>query len=289
MDFEPFAAGNVAAAKFVAGNFAEARDFFYLAALFLGAGIGCILNRYRRRATARFRNSALTKGLCFFSVSVAALTAAIILSNWTIFYESAIYLPAGIICIALILAFRFPRAAGFPIFLVSGAIVVWISIAFLRFPVIDGSAFLRVSREGDGLVHVQSISLRDAGGSPKKTGSTEIDHSFRSAGENTVLEFRGYSFSLSRIFPLVGGVSRGTIAEIKSGNEPPYVDPRLRPGTKAGFPGIPEPAAEARQSRGSPPERLLVFREIPGKLEIRNLPPGTDLMVFFDTDALTFR
>ena len=262
MGFEQFAAGN-----FAAGNFAEARDFFYLAALFLGAGIGCILNRYRRKATTRFRNRTVTIGLCFFSGSAAALTAAIIFSNWMIFRETAVYLPIGIIVFLLTLAFRFPRAAGFPIFLISGVCLLLIGFNYLRFPVIDGSACLHLSREADGLLRIQPAPRRENGFSPNPAEASVGDHS--------ALEFRGFCFSFPKIFPLVGGVSRGLIVETKnSDGESLYTDPRFRRGDKADFLRI--------------HEWLLFYREVSGKLEIKNLPPGTDLTVFFDVDTLTF-
>ena len=117
--------------------YAAARDFFYLSALLLGAGAGCVLNRYRRRSTARFRNRSITAAFLFFSGAVIALTAALIFSKWMILKEFSLYPLAGIVALVLILAFRFPRALGFPFILATGVFVVWLGYNYLRFPVID--------------------------------------------------------------------------------------------------------------------------------------------------------
>ena len=68
-------------------QFAPARDFLYLAALLFGVGAGFILNRFRRGSSARFRSLTVAVGLCFFSGTLAAMTMAIIYSNWMIFQE----------------------------------------------------------------------------------------------------------------------------------------------------------------------------------------------------------
>ena len=249
-------------------HFALARDFFYLAVLLLGAGTGCLLNRFRNKASTGFRNSTVTIGLCFFSGAFAALTASLIFSNWMIFRETELYLLIAIAFVLAILVFRFPRAAGFPIFLVSGVCVIWIGFNFLRFPVIDAAAYLRITREAPDLIHIYPAPRNE-------TRTAEVDFYFQPAEDNTVLEFRGFYLASSREIPLVGGVSRGAIAEIRGNNEILYTDSRLPPEKNTKFAGI----------RG----KLLYFREISGELAIKNLAFGADLSLFFDDKALTFR
>lgn len=120
-------------------HYAAARDFFYLSVLLAGAGIGCVLHRFRRKSTARFRNISITAGLLFFSGAVTALTAAVIFSRGMILKEISLYTPACVLALVLILAFRFPRALGFPLILASGVFVVWLGFNYLRFPVINDS------------------------------------------------------------------------------------------------------------------------------------------------------
>ena len=253
-------------------QFAPARDFFYLTALLFGAGLGCILNRFRRRSTARFRDLTVAAGFCFFSGSLAALTAAIIYSNWMIFYETSLYLPLGIVAMLLVLAFRFPRAAGFPLILVSGIFVVWMGYACLRFPVIDGTARGSVMRDGNGLVHVRLVS----------SGADTL-LSFQPSTESP--EFRALSFSFPKPFPLAGGVSRGLVAEIMNNNESLYTDPRLG---KFFFPGQ-YPWPDADNHYRDVWERFFSFHETLTKLDTKTLVPGKSLTVLFEGRALTFR
>ena len=280
MDFEHFVPGN-----FAVGNFAPARDFFYLAALLLGAGIGCILNRFRRidshqttrrrEDAAHFRNLSVTAGLCLFSGALAALTAASVYSNWMIFEESALFLPLGITAAVMALAFRFPKAAGFPLILAAGVFVVWMGYIWTCFPVADGSGYGRVIRDGNGSVYIR---LTSPGGAAPDTSL-----SLQPAGEGAILEFRALRISVSKYFPLVGGVSRGVVAAVKKNNELLYEDPRL--GQKF-FGGI------YLQSDTVPvenPGRVFSLQQGLGELKTNELPPGVSLTILFGESVLAFR
>jgi hypothetical protein len=266
-------------------QFAPARDCFYLAALAAGAGIGCVLNRYRRKSTRRFRNLTITLGFCFFAGTAAALGAAVIYSDWKIFQYLSIYLSAGILAAAPALAFRFPRAAGFPCMLLSGLIVVWVGFFCLQFPAITGSpgSFLaQASWDGDALVHVSLASRPGSGG-------TELDQSFSfkltpADQRGEVLEFRALHLSWPEFFPLIGGEIRGIIVEVRGNGETLYREPRLSRGILAVW---------YSRARGEEPgglaKRLFVFpREIQGELEMENLFPGTQVIISFEEDALSF-
>ena len=246
-------------------QFAPARDFCYLAALLFGAGLGCILNRFRRAGSARFRNWTVTAAYCFFSGALAALTAAIIYSGGGIFTETSLYLPLFVITAVLALAVRFPRAAGFPLILVSGIFIVWMGYACLRFPVINDFAQGRLLRDRSGLIHIRLQSH------PEKDPDTSL--SYHPAGEDAVLEFKAFSFSPAKVFPLAGGLNRGLIVEIRSGNERLYRDPRL--GANDRLAGV--------------WQRFFSFQESLGSLETKTLLPGTSLVILFDGSALAFR
>ena len=118
-------------------HYSAARDFFYLSVLLLGSGFGSILHYFRRKSTGRFRNKSITAGFLLFSGAAVALTVAVIFSKGLILKEFPLYLPACILASVLMLAFRFPRAFGFPAVLASGVFIVWLGYAYLRFPVID--------------------------------------------------------------------------------------------------------------------------------------------------------
>jgi len=254
-------------------QFAPARDFSYLAVLLFGVGLGCLLNRFKPGKTARFRNLTVTVGLCFFSGSLAAFTAAIIHSNWMILRASSLYLPLGILVALLALAIFFPKVLGFSLVLITGIFVVWMGYACLRFPVIDGSSQGRVTRDGSGLVHVLLI-----------TPPSDTSLSFQASTE--VLEFQAFSFSFPEIFPLAGGVKRGLVAEINSSNERLYTDPRLG---RFFSPGLsPWPGANSEQQDAW--KRFFSFYETQEELETKMLlPAGTGLSVLFDGITLSFR
>lgn len=254
-------------------HFALARDFFYLAALFFGAGLGCILSRFRRRSTTRFRDMTVTVGLCFFSGSLAVLTLAIIYSNWMIFKETRFFLPVGILVALSALAFRFPRATGFPLVFISGVFVVWMGYAYLRLPVIDGSSsWGELTRDGNGLVHVRLVS-------------PESDTFLSCQPETESLEFRAFSFFFPGTFPLVGGAKRGIIREILGNSESLYVDPlfdRVFSPGQYPWPGANDKLKEAW-------ERIFSFHETQERLETKAIPPGIGLKIFFEGSFLEFR
>jgi len=265
-------------------HFSLARDFSYLAALFLGAGFGCILNRFRIRASSRFRNLTITAGFFFFSGAVVALTAAVIFSNWLILKETALYIPLGILTAVLILAFRFPRVAGFPIFIISGVLAVVVSFSSSSFPAMDNSNRVLLTRDGNGVIYIRPHIQRGNSVSAPEANS-DIAVSFQASGEDTIMEFRARCLAFTRYFPLVGEVNRGVIAEILGNDRLIYTDPR--PGWKI-FSGLyPQPDTGDRL-----PEFLklfISFWEIRENVAVREIQPGMGMTVLFDGHTLTFR
>ena len=257
-------------------KFAMARDYYYLAALLLGAGIGCILNRWRRRSTRSFRNWSVTIALILFSGALAALAGAILYSTGQILLDKSLYPYLGILAALMIPAFRFPRAAGFPIIVLSGIFIIWISYGYLRFPAINESGRLRITRETNGLIHVlPAAGPADENKTEKNTGGNPIPVlSFQPTGSGQALEFRIFTFSFLKALPVVGGVSRGGIAEIRCGDEELYTDQRF---SKKLFPGLYLGADTALASK-----RFFSIQENSAKLELRKLRSGDGLTVFFD-------
>jgi len=254
-------------------HFALARDFFYLAALLFGAGLGCILNRFRRVSTARFRNVTVTAGFFFFSGSVAVLTLAVIHSSWMIFKEPSLYYAAGILAALVALAVRFPRASGFPLIFISGVFVVWMGFAILRFPVVDDLNLGRVTRDGSDLVLVRLFS----------PSGKESDTVLSYQSKTGTIEFRTFGFSLPGAFPLVKGEKRGFIAEIRNSEES-YMDPRIGNFFSPGclWPGADDKLQETWK-------QIFSFHETLERLETKAILPGAGLAIFFDGTVLSFR
>jgi len=255
---------------------APARDYLYLFALLMGAGFGSILNRFRKHCSRSFRNWSITIALILFSGALAALSAAVIYSNGKILMETSLFPYLGILMALFLLSFRFPKAAGFPVIIISGVFIVWLSYGYLRFPPINDSGRLRITRETSGLIHV--IPAAAPAKAPEKTLPV---FSFQSSGNDQVLEFRAFSFSFLKALPVIGGVNRGDIAEIYSGDEIYYTDPRF--GKKL-FPGLYLGADAILASK-----RFFSIEEIPAKLELRRLRSGEGLTVFLSETELTFR
>jgi len=256
-------------------QFALSRDLLYLAALLLGAGLGCMLNRFRRKASTRFRNSSVTAGLCLFSLAFSALIAACIISNWMIVKEASLYLPMGILSILLVLACRFPKAAGFPILIVSGLLLVWIAYACLRFPLFNSAGEGYLVRNGDGLVLFRLIS-------PPGSDSEQV-FSFLPEDEGVVIEFHALNISISKEIPLIGGENRGIIAEITGGGEPIYTNSRFN---KSVFPFN---YSQSGEHRIGAIDRLIFFGETLGKLVFSELLPGISHTIKVDETGFSFQ
>jgi len=263
-------------------QFAPARDFFYLSALLLGAGCGCMLNRFRIKSNTRFRIFTVTAGLCFFSGALAALTAAVIFSNWMILKNAELYLPLGIAAIIVLLAFRFPRAAGFPVIIISGIFTVVIAYICFSFPVIDDNVQFRIMHDGSDLIHIRPVSRF---GNERSFPEAESDPSisFQTTKDNDVLEFRTQCFAFSKIIPFVGGVGRGVISEILCNEELLYSNSRPP------FKTLRNLLSNANGKTPNVIEALYSVWEIHESLKMSDFPAGASLTVLFSGSALAFR
>ena len=261
-------------------EFAFARDFLYLAALFFGLGLGCFINRIKGIRSERLRNAAVTTGLCFFSAAVAALTVASVYSRGLIFTEEALYIPAGITAGLTALALVFPRAAGFPLVLATGAFLVWLAYASLRFPAIEPAA--GAYRTGDTAA-VQGWVAQGANGVLQVRillSPSAEPVSFDAAADT--LEFRAAAFSLPAPFPIAGGVKRGLISAVYSSGERLYADPRI-----GGF--LAPPLSASDTERGKAREQFFSFEEQRATLDAQAIFPAFSRTIFFDGAVLEFK
>ena len=201
-----------------------------------------------------------------------------------IFMETELFPPLGVVALLIILVFRFPRAVGFPLFIISGIVAVTIGFICLSFPVIDNSGHVLLNREGNGLIHIQPVPHGNSGTSSVKMESAH-SVSFEAAGEDSVMEFRAQCFAFSKIVPLVGAVDRGLIAEILGDNKLLFAEPRTAWKKIVNFfskTGSNEKTLNVKKT-------FLSLWDIRKNLELTELPAGTGLTVFFDGSALMFR
>jgi protein-S-isoprenylcysteine O-methyltransferase Ste14 len=244
-------------------QFAVSRDFFYLAWCCAGAALGCLFSRFRKKTTLRFRNRTVTIALCFFSCMAAALAAAFVYSKGAVYLEKTLYIPAGILGAILILAFRFPRAAGFPLILLTGLAVVWLGFSFLRFPRLDplagesGPPVALVRRDREERFLVRIIS-GPQGASNTLTLEVPGDGAF---------EFTLDKLACASLYPLIGGEIRGTISGIREDSQVLYTAPAL---------GFHLPWGVSRE-------------EIRGGFPINAVQPGTGIYLYFDGKSLIYR
>ena len=194
-------------------QFSSSRDFLYLAALLLGCGIGCILNRLKKNCSARSRNLTVTAAFFLLSGVLAALTLALIYSGGMILFEPDLFLPLGISVLPFILAFRFPRAAGFPLILVLGVFVVWIAYVCVSFP-LSGNA--KNERRVSQVIHTEHADDSE-NGTPEKKGLAHILLVHSSETET--------DYCFPKAFPVVGGMGLNLISEIRKSSNLLYANP----------------------------------------------------------------
>jgi hypothetical protein len=263
-------------------QYAAARDLLYLSALFAGAGLGCILNWFRTGSGPRFRSRTITLALCLFSGMVVALAGALIYSNGLILFEKPLYIPVVIAASLLILAVRFPRAAGFPLILISGFIAVWIGYSYLQFPRInsDGLSLASITNEGNGQYTVRLAVDRGKAPSGSSPGQ---DLRIQIAGKDQSLEFFFIHIAYAPPYPLVGGENRGIITKISDERETFYSDPRLDSGLLRGW------YTGALKNLSSGPENWYIsFEESHDNIPPATFLPGMALKISFDGNALLF-
>jgi hypothetical protein len=139
----------------------------------------------------------------------------LICSGGNLAFAGPLLLPSGIGLVILGLAFRFPRTVAFPLFLVSGLLVVWLGYAFLRFPlIVSGGTPLAVVHQG-----------------PDRTLLIRFTYYTRYDDEAEVLtiedksqvpEFSATLVHFDERYPLIGGEDRGAITRIRRVRENYY-------------------------------------------------------------------
>ncbi|MCL2833069.1 MAG: hypothetical protein FWD78_07860 [Treponema sp.] len=205
-------------------NFGAGRDLLYLAFLFLGSGLGCFLNWFRLSAKLRFRNRCVTIGFVLLSAAVAFFAVSLILTNGKFITASAVYITGAVIALLFVLSARFPKAAGFPLLLAAGIVIVWIAWQLGQFPRIDRGEKLLANMDvsADGQVSFEIIP-----------GMTAVIFNQDGAGLNN--EGEGCKstvavFGYDSFFPAVGGAKHGKIIQIENGGKTVYTDPRFADG-----------------------------------------------------------
>jgi hypothetical protein len=240
-----------------AENLPAARDLFYLTAVLMGVFAGSLFSAFRRNTTIRRRNRLITLSLCIASAVILSLAGMLIVSGGRILWVGPFLIPGGIGIIVAALAFRFPRAAAFPLFLGCGLFIVWLGYGFLRFPpvVSPGTPLASIHRGPDG-----ALSIRFA----YRTGFDDELKVLTIEDNGEAPEFSAALIHFDERYPLIGGRDRGVITGIRRARDYYTYTP---PAARKPFPGI-------------------SFRSVHNEPE--SLPSGGNLLVLFDGETLTF-
>jgi hypothetical protein len=139
----------------------------------------------------------------------------LICSQGDILFAGPLLLPAGAGIVVLALAFRFPRAAAFPLFLASGLFIVWLGYFFLRFPLIasEGTPLALVHQGLDRTISIRFTYYTKYG---DETESLTIED------DGQVPEFSATLIHFDERYPLIGGEYRGGITRIRRLTEDYY-------------------------------------------------------------------
>jgi len=194
------------------------RDLLYLAFLFLGAGLGCFLNRYRLRAKKAYRDRSVTIGLVMLSGTVAVFAISLIVTGGKLFTDPRFYYTGMILSLFPLLSFRFPRAAGFPVIILAGLATVWTAYSFSQYPRFDlvpaNMGNIEIGTDRQVVLNV----LPD-----KSSAGFFLEHD--SKPELTIT-----SFEYAVFIPVIGGEQRGKITEFRNSGIVIYEDNRFERG-----------------------------------------------------------
>jgi hypothetical protein len=194
------------------GDFSSARDFFYLSAVFWGAAAGFFFSFFKKSLRRGQKENRVTTGLWLLSAAVLAAAAAFILAGGDIIQESGIFIAAGCIMTAGILAVLLPEIFLFPVIMISGICVVFAACIFLRYPGVYAS--IPVTRVALGsadtiLIEPEYPEFTLANNNLFFNDVPRIQYkNYYSKARPFTLEYAAVVVKINRIAPLIGGQQR---------------------------------------------------------------------------------
>jgi hypothetical protein len=250
--------------------FSISRDLLCLTGALIGVALGFILSLFRKDLGIRAKNRRISVILLVFSGAITAFVAAVIASYGAVFRESGLFIVAGICILLFALAARFPRAAAYPLILAGGLIVVWLAYSYLRFPRVDLSSAPPAAIYG-GENGSFSIQIRDGTQTPVPSVSDGLSS----------LEFKGVLIGFDRHYPVIGGVRRGRVSEIRRNNEVLYHDADIdNPLLESWYSHLGSNAGDGNFG--------ISFQVMKAKVPFETVPRGGNIAVLFDQDTLLF-
>jgi hypothetical protein len=139
----------------------------------------------------------------------------LICSGGNILFAGPFLIPSGIGIVILALAFLFPRAVAFPLFLACGLLVVFLGYTFLRFPLLasGGTPLALVHQQPDKTLLIRFTYHLGYG---DETGDLVIE-------DGGAPEFSAARIYFDERYPLIGGQNRGALTRVRRTTEDYYV------------------------------------------------------------------
>jgi hypothetical protein len=187
-------------------SFPLARDLGYGSALFLGISLGLLLYIPWAGDDSRRKSRFVSLFFILLSVTVALLAVALVYSTATLLWDREYYVPWVLVCVFSVAGSRFPRVVGFPLIVLLGVSISWISYTYLRsealLPGNNPVGILRVDGQNQISVRFDSfppelIPIRDQPYLPLEFQN-----------ENGPLLCSVTVVRFHRLAPLIGGTSR---------------------------------------------------------------------------------
>ncbi|MDR1618108.1 MAG: hypothetical protein LBS06_03555 [Treponema sp.] len=251
-------------------SFVLSRDLLCLAGALTGATAGYVASLGRGDTTIRARNRLITIALVVFSAALAAFAGAIIVSKAAIFDEALLFAAPALCVPVFALAFRFPRAAGYPLILAGGLLAVWLGYSFLRYPLVKNDGIPLAALQNDG---ARGCLLRLPAGPADAALSIVLP--LPETGSS--VELRAVFVGVNRFYPLIGGEGRGFVSLVRRGGETLYAEPGFQGRAGAWYRYL--DALQKKRDVG------ITFRESQNTADTDAIPQGT-VRVFIDGEGL---
>jgi hypothetical protein len=252
-------------------SFALSRDLLCLAGALTGATAGYVAGLGRGDTTIRGRNRLITMALVVFSAAVAAFAGAVVVSKAAIFDGVLPFIVPAVCVPVFALAFRFPRAAGFPLILAGGLLTVWLGGSFLRYPLVKSGGIPLAVLQNDG---AGGCLLRLPAGPDDAALSVVLPLPETGAPA----ELRAVLVGVNRFYPLIGGEERGFVSLVRRGGETLYAEPGFRGLAGAWYRCL--DGLQRKRGVG------ITVRELQNTADTDAIPQGMDLRVFIDGEGL---
>ena len=248
--------------------FPLARDLGFGSAFFLGISLGLLLYIPWAGDDTRRKSRFVSLFFILLSVTVALLAGALIYSKADLLWDREYWIPWALISVLGVAGSRFPRAVGFPLVVLLGAVISWGAYTYLRSEGLSSGnnpvCVLRVNGQNQISARFEPIFPVLS----QKQDQLYIPLEFKNEEGIPLCSVTIVTFH--RLVPLVGGSSRILRVFITQRNRLVVSKPK---------------------EWGNPPAwgPMVVLERRDLELPLETLTPGTRWKIEFEADKLNFR